>query len=521
MKKLENCTLRGAYLSFVENGNYMTIRIPQGLIQKSADIIFYKDDNKIFAKLKDETCQINPSPKWTISAGGMNFTVKLALSLKELKAAKKLLLDHYMGIPSRGLFINVYHESSKDPIACGCLDRLYYSMTLGRKDIFDVAGREDLLNQVFKKKTSVSTQEKRIPDTTISVNPQSEKMTKGDRAKVVNELRIAWISRIAIVDNEYDDTEKKFRGIGLSVKLAELMGQVAHECMLPHADFVEVFMSCPAKEANFRKDHNLFLHAHYQLSTEKIRSSKMVFWDYENEGYISATKFYLYKDLREKTMKRLFIPLYSDPFKWFETGEKEWELRKRSKRFNPNNFAIGSYVELRRGYVAKNGVCWGRIVDYKEFSSIRDVFLSIPYQKIINADNLEQATNYVCSILNTSLDSQEDLIAIKIKKITILNDIIFNDRYMPMLISGKKTTTVRAGIRDYPPGYYNAFNDNKSKCILIRVVKTEITKFGLLDDSLASTDGYDSIDQLKEELLQFYPDLIDDSPMTTVVFEVV
>lgn len=220
-------------------------------------------------------------------------------------------------------------------------------------------------------------------------------------------------------------------------------------------------------------------------------------------------------------MRRLFIPLCSDPFNWFESGEKEWELRKKLKQFNPNNIEIGSYVELRRGYVAKNGVSWGRVIDCKTFSSLKDVFASIPYQKIVRADNAEQAVDYVCNLLGISPDTQVDLVAIKIEKVSILGEISFEDQYMPMLVSGEKTTTVREGIRSYPPGFYNAFNNNKTKCVLIRVTKTEITKYGLLDDTRAATDGFNSTDQLKEELLKYYPYLTDDSPMTTIFFEVV
>lgn len=220
-------------------------------------------------------------------------------------------------------------------------------------------------------------------------------------------------------------------------------------------------------------------------------------------------------------MRRLFIPLCSDPFNWFESGEKEWELRKKSKQFNSDNIEIGSYVELRRGYVAQNGVSWGIVTDCKTFSSLKDVFSSISYHKIVRADNEEQAVDYVCTLLGISPDTLVDLVAIKIEKVSTMGEIIFADQYLPMLVSGEKTTTVREGIRSYPPGFYNAFNNNKTKCVLIKVTKTEITKFGSLDEMRAATDGFDSAVQLKGELIKYYPHLTDDSPMTIVFFEVV
>lgn len=297
MKKLTNWTLKGVYLSFDEDGNNIIIRIPQGLIQKNQDIAFYRENNKIFAQLGGETSQVYPSPEWTISTNGMDFTVKLACTIKELNEGRKLLLEHYMGIPSRGLFINVYHESSKEvPIACGCLDRLYYAMPVGRKHILDAAGREDLINEAFAKKSDENAADKnaRVPSAPNSTGKNEFGYKKGLRAKVVNELRIVWISRIAIVNND------SFRHKHLSVKIAKLMGRIAHECMLPHADFVEVFESFPKRDTQKFKEHNLYLYAGFKMSDEAIRSSKMVFLDYQDEGYINAGKLYLYKDLRDK-----------------------------------------------------------------------------------------------------------------------------------------------------------------------------------------------------------------------------
>ena len=218
-------------------------------------------------------------------------------------------------------------------------------------------------------------------------------------------------------------------------------------------------------------------------------------------------------------MKRLFIPLCSDPFNWFLSGEKEWELRKQSGQFNPDRIEIGSYAELRRGYSAKNGICWGKVTDCKSFTSLKDVFSVIPYQKIIKASSLTDAKDYTCGLLGISYDSQVDLVAIKIEKIDIIGEILFHDRYFPLLLSKMKTTTIRQGIRHYQEGYYNAINNDKSKCVLIRVIKTEIIEFGLLTDINATSDGYQSAMQLKSDLLKFYPSLSYDSPMTIISFE--
>ena len=161
---------------------------------------------------------------------------------------------------------------------------------------YEKSGREDLINEAFAKKSDENAADKnaRVPSAPNSTGKNEFGYKKGLRAKVVNELRIVWISRIAIVNND------SFRHKHLSVKIAKLMGRIAHECMLPHADFVEVFESFPKRDTQKFKEHNLYLYAGFKMSDEAIRSSKMVFLDYQDEGYINAGKLYLYKDLRDK-----------------------------------------------------------------------------------------------------------------------------------------------------------------------------------------------------------------------------
>ena len=218
-------------------------------------------------------------------------------------------------------------------------------------------------------------------------------------------------------------------------------------------------------------------------------------------------------------MKRLFIPLCTEPYAWFVNGTKEWELRKLSGSFNPKRIKIGQLVELRKGYVAKNGVCWGKVVDCQAFSSLKDVFMHIPYVKIIKAYSVEDAINYTCNLLKISYEGPSDLVAIKIQPLTVLGEIIFDDKYIPLIQDGRKTTTIREGVRSYPSGLYNAFNKSKNKCILIRVKNTETTFLKFLNDNNAITDGYESIEVLKNDLRLYYPNLNNDSHVTIVQFE--
>ena len=316
MKEQTKFKTRGLFLKYDEDGHTTTIHLPQGLIQDLPKATFYEEDNKIYAVLNGEKSQVYPLKTWErTTKKGIDIVIRIARTFPEISAGKKILLDHYMGIPSRGLFITVYKKEDLDkvkeakskksngeekevtPVACGCLDRLYYAMPVGRKKIFEAADRKDLIDCFFDKNDGKSKQKDKTTD--------AEKDNSSDtpnRSNAVNDVRIAWISRIAVVESE------EHHGIGS--KLAEVMGDIAHDAMLPHADFIEVFMSYPSKpmsekeeksEYERRKEDNLYYEAGFErYSDSEIKSPQMVFPKWEESGYISTKKIYCYKDLRDK-----------------------------------------------------------------------------------------------------------------------------------------------------------------------------------------------------------------------------
>ena len=98
-------------------------------------------------------------------------------------------------------------------------------------------------------------------------------------------------------------------------------------------------------------------------------------------------------------------------------------------------------------------------------------------------------------------------------------EIIFASKFIDMIDSGKKTTTVRRGVRTYEPGTYKLFNPAKSVEGLINIKGTAIVNFGQLTEEVAQTDGFRTLYELKKELLSFYPELTDDDPVTIVYIE--
>ena len=102
---------------------------------------------------------------------------------------------------------------------------------------------------------------------------------------------------------------------------------------------------------------------------------------------------------------------------------------------------------------------------------------------------------------------------------TIMGEIVFASKFIDMIDEGVKTTTVRRGERNYMPGIYDLYNPAKSVHGFVRIAGTKVTTFGALTDDVAKTDGFNSVNELKGELLSFYPDLTDESSVTIVYIE--
>lgn len=78
---------------------------------------------------------------------------------------------------------------------------------------------------------------------------------------------------------------------------------------------------------------------------------------------------------------RLFVPLASEHYWAFESGEKTWELRGKNNQFNRETVETGKTVELRRGYSTDDSL-WGIITDVREFDSVDEIVADFPFQKI-------------------------------------------------------------------------------------------------------------------------------------------
>lgn len=87
---------------------------------------------------------------------------------------------------------------------------------------------------------------------------------------------------------------------------------------------------------------------------------------------------------------------------------------------------------------------------------------------------------------------------------------------VPLVLGGKKTSTVRLGIRNYPLGPARIVSGSVD--IPIKITEIEFTKVGRLDERVAKSEGYDSLDELLCALKRFYPTAGVDRDITVIRF---
>jgi hypothetical protein len=87
---------------------------------------------------------------------------------------------------------------------------------------------------------------------------------------------------------------------------------------------------------------------------------------------------------------------------------------------------------------------------------------------------------------------------------------------VPLVLSGKKTSTVRLGIRNYPLGPAKIVSGKVS--IPIEITEVKFMKVGSLDEGVANSEGYGSLSDLLHALRRFYPDAENDRDVTVIRF---
>jgi hypothetical protein len=117
----------------------------------------------------------------------------------------------------------------------------------------------------------------------------------------------------------------------------------------------------------------------------------------------------------ETLNSRLFVPLATEPFRWFEGGQKCWELRRYGRQYTERNVRVGRQVELRRGYSSDESL-WGVIVETRRADSVDDFFRKVDYRTVVpDARSETQAIEIANAILGIRDNPQTPVFAFRIE----------------------------------------------------------------------------------------------------------
>ena len=91
-----------------------------------------------------------------------------------------------------------------------------------------------------------------------------------------------------------------------------------------------------------------------------------------------------------------------------------------------------------------------------------------------------------------------------------------DDGVRASIINGRKTGTVRFGLRDYSDGPVVLCCHLIPWAIMADVVKVTHTLLGNLSQAQIEADGFDSLEAMLADLRKFYPGMQADSPVTYI-----
>ena len=102
-----------------------------------------------------------------------------------------------------------------------------------------------------------------------------------------------------------------------------------------------------------------------------------------------------------------------------------------------------------------------------------------------------------------------------------MRSLSFRKDFREMILSGDKTATLRMGWKDYTPG--EIVNITVDSTVIATAVITSVRrkKWHQITDDDAGVDGFSTIDELRDVLVQIYGPFEDDTVFTQIKFRVV
>jgi ASC-1-like (ASCH) protein len=214
----------------------------------------------------------------------------------------------------------------------------------------------------------------------------------------------------------------------------------------------------------------------------------------------------------DKKIDRLFVPLSKEPFDWFRSGQKRWELRRYGRQYTERHVYVGRCVEFRYGYSGTDAL-WGEICNVILADGIFDFYKKVSFVQVIPvAGSLDDAISITRQILRL----HGDVRLIGFEATHMMTAIQLASGFISLVKTGEKTTTVRRGHRPYSLGPAVLLARNQK--IAIEILGVRHTVFEELDAEDAVADGYSSVDAFRTGIEVFYPGIRQDEEVTVVKF---
>ena len=366
----------------LETNERGSLFLPFGLVHKyqravsSGNWEFREDANAGILYLDNgvRKLQIYPAySKKVNSTGAKNDLIFCIVnSEQDRRACLELILkEHYLTTPTRGVFFAL--KDKEKVVACCVLDDLKFGNPKGR----------------FKIDEGLAT------SMGLSLETWGKGFSDGElrerQREYIDKLGVIWVSRIA--------RDSSYRGRGLGELVVEETIKAVPAVFPDSYGYIEVIRTLPSKSKKID-----FLEKAGFSRFPLARNKLLRYLGSTNQLYPSrerCDRVYYWKRLPSKSsfeVDRLFVPLSSEPFDWFVSGEKTWELRRHGRQFTRDHVYRGRYVELRRGYNSNDSLV-GTINSVVESSSLREIFEAVGkiefekgYRAIIpNARSLEEA----------------------------------------------------------------------------------------------------------------------------------
>lgn len=290
---------------------------------------------------------------------------------------------HYLMGPNRGAILacGIKRDTDVELIGCAFLDKMTYTAPLTNRSCFLKKSIHDLKDYT--------------------------------RGQIVNNFCISWVSRFVV--------ESDYRSCGIGRLLAKNIATMAARHFSPVSSYIEVYTTESTDKVKLyseekKLENNFLISAGYTLKPDFNKYAKVVN-GYDQEGFKSTTtgrKLYYYRDIRP-LQDRLFLPLSSEPFSWFLSRKKKWEIRNISSQYNLSTVYTGRRVEARYGYKADKAPLWGTINEVRCFSSLKDLLQEIKLEEMLpNVTKKEEAKRVLAAYINIDTNGLCNLIAFKI-----------------------------------------------------------------------------------------------------------